>query len=533
MLRIGTNPTPPHGKGTIPPPRKRESSMENIIEVRNITKGFPGIVANNNISLEIRRGEIYALLGENGAGKSTLMNLLFGLYKPDSGEIFLRGEPVTISSPAHASSLSIGMVHQHFRLVEEFTIAENIVLGVETRKRFLGLLPYVDMKTVSKKISELSKNYGLDVDPDMKISSASVSVRQRAEILKMLYREAEILIFDEPTAMLAPQEIDYLLQIMKNLREQGKTIILITHKLNEVKHIADRCGILNRGKLVGVYDVADTTVEKMAAYMVGRELEDETPPPKHDFGDVVLDVKNLSVSERGVSYVNDVSFSVRAGEVFAVAGVDGNGQIELADTIAGLLEVTGGEITLLGKDITHATTRQRVETGLSYVPEDRHGTGLILDLALKQNLALRRYYNKPFAVHGVLKERVFEDFADGLIEKYDIRCGRGGDTITRSMSGGNQQKAIVAREINKDSKLMMFIQPTRGLDIGAIRAIHEHIMNVRAEGHAIFLISMELDEITVLADTIGVMFEGKINRIAPASELTTDEIGEYMMGVKS
>jgi len=425
------------------------------------------------------------------------------------------------------------MVHQHFRLVEEFTIAENIVLGVETRKRFLGILPYVDMKSVSKKISELSKNYGLDVDPDMKISAASVCVRQRAEILKMLYREAEILIFDEPTAMLAPQEIDYLLQIMKNLRDQGKTIILITHKLNEVKHIADRCGILNRGKLVGVYDVAETSVEDMAAYMVGRELEAEAPPPKHDFGDVILEVKNLKVSERGVTHINDVSFSVRAGEVFAVAGVDGNGQIELADAIAGLLEATGGEITLLGQDITYATTRQRVETGMSYVPEDRHGTGLILDFALQHNLALRRYYTKPFSIHGVLHENVFENFADELIGKYDIRCGQGGHTVTRSMSGGNQQKAIVAREINKDSKLMMFVQPTRGLDIGAIRAIHEHIMNVRAQGHAIFLISMELDEITVLADTIGVMYEGRINRIAPASELTTDEIGEYMMGVKT
>jgi len=507
--------------------------MENIIEVKNITKSFPGIIANNNISLEIRSGEIYALLGENGAGKSTLMNLLFGLYTPDSGEIYLRGAPVVISSPSFASSLSIGMVHQHFRLVEDFTIAENIVLGVETQKHFLGLLPYVDMKTAGKKITELSKSYGLDVDPDMKVVDASVSVRQRVEILKMLYREAEILIFDEPTAMLAPQEIEYLLQIIKNLRDRGKTIILITHKLNEVKQISDRCGILNRGKLVGVYNVADTSVEKMAAYMVGRELEDETPPQKHDFGQEVLGVKNLTVTSRGVTYVNNVSFSIRAGEIFAVAGVDGNGQIELADTISGLLDVTEGEISLLGHDITHASTRQRVEAGMSYVPEDRHGTGLILDFSLQQNLALRRYYQKPFSTHGVLNEQVFEDYSSGLIEKYDIRCGQGGHTVTRSMSGGNQQKAIVAREIDKGSKLMMFVQPTRGLDIGAIRAIHEHILNVRAQGHAVFLISMELDEINVLADTIGVMYEGHINRIAPASELTTDEIGEYMMGVKT
>ncbi|MCL2079307.1 MAG: ABC transporter ATP-binding protein [Oscillospiraceae bacterium] len=506
--------------------------MENIIEVKNITKAFPGIIANNDISLEIRRGEIYALLGENGAGKSTLMNILFGLYKPDRGDIILRGERVIISSPAHAASMSIGMVHQHFRLVEDFSIAENIVLGIEPKHRFLGILPYVGMTSVNRKIAQLSRDLGLDVDPEMKVSDAGVSIRQRVEILKMLYRNAEILIFDEPTAMLAPQEIAYLLKILKNLKEQGKTIILITHKLSEVKEIADRCGILNRGRLIGVYDVASTSASDMAAYMVGRELDDELPPPPQDFGDVVLDVSNMSVAQRGLKCVDDVSFSVRAGEVFAIAGVDGNGQKELADALAGLIDVSGGSIMLSGQDMTRASVRQRIEAGLSYVPEDRHGIGLILDFPLRHNLALRRYYVSPFCVNGVFKESVFDDFSTGLIENFDIRCGQGGHTVTRSMSGGNQQKAIVAREIELASKLMIFVQPTRGLDIGATRAIHKHIMRQREAGHAIFLISMELDEIRVLADTIGVIYDGRINRIAPARELSTEEIGEYMMGVK-
>lgn len=508
------------------------AKVDNIIEVKNITKRFPGIVANNDVSLEIRRGEIYALLGENGAGKSTLMNILFGLYEPDEGEILLRGKSVVISSPAHAVSLSIGMVHQHFRLVEDFTITENIVLGVEPERRAAGVFPYVDMKSANRKIAELSNSYGLDVDPEMKLSMAGVSIRQRVEILKMLYREAEILIFDEPTAMLAPQEIDYLLQILKNLREQGKTIILISHKLLEIKQVADRCAILNRGKLVGVYNVAETSVEEMAVHMVGCEPGKEVPPPAQDFGEVILDVKDLTVSKRGVKNLRDVSFSVRAGEIFALAGVDGNGQIELADAIAGLLNVTSGQITLAGKDITHASVRQRAELGLSYVPEDRHSVGLVLDYSLSHNLALRRYYKPPFCVRGVFIEQLFDEFSVKLIEDYDIRCGQGGQTITRSMSGGNQQKAIVAREIEYASKLLIFVQPTRGLDIGATCAIHAHILRQRAAGYAIFLISMELEEIKVLADTIGVMYDGQINCIAPARELTTDEIGEYMMGVK-
>ena len=510
----------------------RVVNMENIIEVKNITKRFPGIVANDNITLEVRRGEIFALLGENGAGKTTLMSILFGLYGPDEGEIHIRGERVRISSPAHAASLSIGMVHQHFRLIEDYTIAENIILGTEPKRRFLGLFPYVDIKYANRKIADLSKSFGLDVEPEAIIESVGVSMRQRVEILKMLYREAEILIFDEPTAMLAPQEIEYLLGILENLRNQGKTIILITHKLGEVKQIADRCAILNRGVLVGVYDVAETSVDKMAAYMVGRELEDEPLPQEHDFGAEVLTVRDLKVTQHGVTRVNGVTFSVREGEIFSVAGVDGNGQTQLADAIAGLLESSGGEIAISGRDITFTGVRKRVETGLSYVPEDRQDVGLLLDFPLTENLALRRYYKPPFSVRGVLREREFEVFADELIDKFDIRSGRGGKTVTRSMSGGNQQKAIVAREIELGSNLMIFVQPTRGLDIGATRAIHEHILLQRASGRAILLISMELDEVTMLADTIGVMYEGRLSCIAPARELTIDEIGEYMMGVR-
>jgi len=504
-----------------------------IVEMRDITKRFPGVTANDKVSIAIKRGEIFALLGENGAGKSTLMSMLFGLYEPDSGEIYINGKRERISSPAYASSLSIGMVHQHFRLVEDFTVAENIVLGQEPRKRFLGVFPFVDMRSANERIAGLSKRFGLDADPKALIKDASISLRQRVEILKMLYREAEILIFDEPTAMLAPQEVEYLLQILDNLRDQGKTVIFITHKLNEVKRTADRCAVLNHGKLAGVFNIGDISVRELAACMVGRELDDEAPPPTQGFGDEILSVRGLSVFESGAKRVDGVTFSIRAGEVFAVAGVDGNGQTQLADAIAGLLRPSDGNILLSGQNITQAGVRERIAAGMSYVPEDRHGTGLLLDFPLTQNLALKRYYREPFSRRGILNERAFADYAEKLINAFDIRSGRGGSTVMRSMSGGNQQKAVVAREIDLESKLMIFVQPTRGLDIGAIRAIHEHILTQREAGRAILLISMELEEISALADTIGVMFRGKMNRIAAASELSTDEIGEYMMGVRT
>jgi general nucleoside transport system ATP-binding protein len=505
-----------------------------IVEMRNITKRFPGITANDDISISIRKGEIFALLGENGAGKSTLMSVLFGLYEPDSGEIFVRGERARLRSSNEASALNIGMVHQHFKLVSNYTIAENIVLGLEPEKRALGVFPYVDIKTAGERIKKLSKTYGLEVDPGKRIDEVNVSTQQRVEILKMLYREAEILIFDEPTAVLTPQEIEFLLRIMEELRSGGKTIILITHKLEEVKKIAGRCAVLRRGKLVDVLDVAKTSTREMAALMVGRELNTELEKKAPSFGKEVLRVENLTVrNENKFDMVKNVSFGVRAGEIFAIAGVSGNGQAEIADAIAGLLPPHSGKIFLNGGEITHDGIRARTKKGIAYIPEDRQSYGVALDLSLGDNLAIKSYYQKPFSKNGILHQESFARYAFGLIDKFDIRCANGYNTITRSMSGGNQQKAIVAREIALDAPLMVFVQPTRGLDIGAIDTIHRQVLEERDRGKAILLISLELDEIMSLADTIGIIYNGEILKIAGASELTTNEVGNYMMGVRA
>ncbi len=504
-----------------------------IVEMKHITKRFPGIVANDDISISIKKGEIFALLGENGAGKSTLMSILFGMYRPDEGEIFIRGKKETLTSANEAAALNIGMVHQHFKLVSNYTITENIVLGVEPVKRALGVLPYVDLKEANKKVRDLSEAYGLGVNPTQKIEEAEVSTQQRVEILKMLYREAEILIFDEPTAVLTPQEIEYLLEIIRELRKGGKTIIIITHKLDEIKKIADRCAILRRGKLVDVREVADVSTKEMANLMVGHEMDfdlDKAPPA---FGDVVLDVKGLTVqNDNKFDVVKDVTFQVRRGEIFAVAGVSGNGQTELADAIAGLVKPSHGSISLNGKDITHESIRRRTEDGISYIPEDRQKYGLVLDFTLEENLGIKTYYRPPFAKHGVLQPAGFAQYAEKLIGEYDIRSGMGRKTQARSMSGGNQQKAIVAREIALDCDLSIFMQPTRGLDIGAIDNIHRQILNERSEGKAVLLISLELDEVMALADTIGVIYNGELLKIADASTLTDLEVGKYMMGVK-
>lgn len=509
-----------------------EAVSEYIIEMKGITKRFPGIVANDNVSISVKKGEIYALLGENGAGKSTLMSMLFGMYEPDEGEIWVRGEKVKLANPAEAASLGIGMVHQHFKLVQNYTIAENIVLGIEPKKRLLGFLPAVDIKKANRDIAELSKRYGLEVDPTQKIEDVGVSVQQRVEILKMLYREAEILIFDEPTAMLTPQEIEFLLQIIRELRAGGKTIILITHKLEEIKQVADRCAVLNRGKLIDVIDAATTTTRQMANMMVGREVDTEIEKAEAHFGEEVLRVEGLTVAGTGeVDAVKDVSFSVHAGEIFAVAGVSGNGQVELADAIAGLARASGGKITLCGEDITATGVRERIKKGISYIPEDRQNFGLVLDFDLADNLALKSYFDEPFSKHGMLKRSEFVKHGERLIEQYDIRSGQGVNTQVRSMSGGNQQKAIIAREIELQSKLMIFVQPTRGLDIGAIENIHRQILLERDAGRAVLLISLELDEVMALADTIGVIYRGEISKTAPASELTSRQVGEYMMGV--
>lgn len=506
---------------------------EYIVEMRHITKRFPGIVANDDISLGIKKGEIFALLGENGAGKSTLMSMLFGMYEPDEGEIYIRGKREHITSPNYATKLNIGMVHQHFKLVSNYTIAENIILGIEPKRRLGGIFPVVDIKGTNEKVAQLSRQYGLEVDPKAKIEDINVSTQQRVEILKMLYREAEILIFDEPTAVLTPQEIDFLLQIIRSLREGGKTIILITHKLEEIKQVADRCAILNRGKLIDILDVASTSTQTMANLMVGREVDFVVDKSPAKFGSEVLRVEHLTVKNRdNFPVVKDVSFSVRAGEIFAIAGVSGNGQVEIADAVAGMAQAAEGTITLNGTDITHMDIRKRTDLGISYIPEDRQNMGLVLDFTLEDNLALKTYYKEPFCRKGILHHEAFSQYGQRLIQEYDIRSGQGKDTIVRSMSGGNQQKAIVGREIELASPLMIFVQPTRGLDIGAIENIHRQILAERDKGRAILLISLELDEIMGLADTIGVIFSGELLKIAPADTLTTNEVGQFMMGVK-
>ena len=506
---------------------------EFIVEMKHITKSFPGVVANDDITIQIRKGEIYAILGENGAGKSTLMSMLFGMYEPDEGEIWIRGEKVDIKSPNHATKLNIGMVHQHFKLVENYTVAENIILGIEPMKKIAGLIPYVDIKTANQEIADLSKEYGLEVDPEKKIEDINVSLQQRVEILKMLYREAEILIFDEPTALLTPQEIEYLLKIIEGLRDSGKTIILITHKLEEIKQVADRCAILRKGQLEDVLNVADTSTKTMANLMVGRDVITNLEKSPANFGDVILEVQNLSVqNDEHFDVVKDVSFKVHSGEIFAIAGVSGNGQVEIADAIAGLTKVHSGTILLNGEPIDKYSIRKRTLNGISYIPEDRQTYGLILELSVSENLALKTYFKEPYNKNGFLNHDEIDKSGKELIDKYDIRSGQGIKTQVRSMSGGNQQKIIVAREIELQSDLMIFVQPTRGLDIGAIENIHKMILEERDKGKAVLLVSLELDEVMEMADTIGVIYNGKIDKIADVNDLSTHEVGEFMMGVE-
>ena len=461
------------------------------------------------------------------------MSILGGMYEPDEGEIFIRGEKVQISSPNHAAKLNIGMVISILSSFSDYTITENIILGIEPIKKLAGLFPYVDIRNANRKIEELSKNFGLEVDPTKKIADLTVSMQQRVEILKVLYREAEILIFDEPTAVLTPQEIEFLLGIIEGLRNGGKTIILITHKLDEIKKVADRCAVLNKGKLVDVLDVKETSTKQMARLMVGREVNFESDKAPAVFKEEVLKVEHLTIkNEDGFEVVKDVSFTIHGGEIFAIAGVADNGQVEIADAIAGLTKVSGGKIFLEGKDITNESIRKRTEAGISYIPEDRQSFGLVLDFDLSTNLALKQYYREPFSRKGILNKEEFEQFGSKLIDKYDIRSGQGIKTQVRSMSGGNQQKAIIAREIELQSPLMIFVQPTRGVDIGAIENIHKMMIQERDQGKAILLVSLELDEIMNVADTIGVIYNGQLQKIASSESLTTNEVGEYMMGAK-
>ena len=505
--------------------------MDYIIEMLDITKEFPGIKANDNVTLQIRKGEVHALLGENGAGKSTLMSVLFGLYQPDGGCIKVRGKEVKINNPLDANALGIGMVHQHFKLVHNFTVLQNIVLGKEdTHGGFL------EMKKARKKVMELSEKYHLSVDPDAKIQDITVSMQQRVEILKMLYRDNEILIFDEPTAVLTPQEIDELMSIMKELVSEGKSIIFITHKLNEIKAVADRCSVLRRGRYIGTVDVASTDKEALSEMMVGHKVQLTVEKKEATPGDVVLDVQNLVVKDKKQGHSKDViknvSIQVRKGEIVCIAGIDGNGQTELVEAVTGMIKADEGTLTLNGKDVTKESIRYRNTHGMSHIPEDRHKHGLVLDYSLEDNLVLQDYFEPRFQNHGFIKHAEVEKYAKDLIEEYDIRSGQGVDTITRSMSGGNQQKAIIARELTKKHDLLVAVQPTRGLDVGAIEFIHKQIVKERDEGAAVLLVSLELEEVMNLSDRILVIYEGEIVGELNPKTTTIQELGLYMAGSK-
>ena len=500
------------------------------IEMLNITKRFPGIIANDNITLQLKKGEIHALLGENGAGKSTLMSVLFGLYQPEEGEIRKDGEKVTINDPNDANALGIGMVHQHFKLVECFSVLDNIILGVETTKG--GFLKKEEAK---KKVMALSEKYGLYVDPDAMIEDITVGMQQRTEILKMLYRDNEILIFDEPTAVLTPQEIQELMAIMKNLAAEGKSILFITHKLAEIMQVADRCSVLRKGRYIGTVDIKDATPEKLSAMMVGRNVNFVVKKKPAKPGEVVLDIKGMSVASKRHknNAVNNVSLQVRRGEIVCIAGIDGNGQTEFVYGLSGLEPLKGGTIMMNGKDITHMLIRSRLTSGMSHIPEDRHKHGLVLDYSLEDNIVLQRYFEPEFTnKFGFLKRKEIREYANGLIKQYDIRSSQGAVTTARSMSGGNQQKAIVAREIDKAPELLVAVQPTRGLDVGAIEYIHKQLVAQRDAGKGVLLVSLELDEVMNVSDRILVMYEGEIVGEFDPKKVTVEELGLYMAGSK-
>ena len=501
---------------------------DNVIEMLHITKEFPGIIANDDITLQLRRGEIHALLGENGAGKSTLMSVLFGLYQPEAGEIRKNGQVVKIHNPNDATALGIGMVHQHFKLVEVFTVLDNIILGAETTK-----LGFLQKKEARRKVEELSQRYGLKVDLDARVEDITVGMQQRVEILKMLYRDNEILIFDEPTAVLTPQEIDELMATMKEFAREGKSILFISHKLNEIMAVADRVTVLRKGKCIGTVETKDTDKQSLSNMMVGRPVQLEVVKEKAKPGQTVLQVDGLCVrsSTHKRDAVHNVSFEVRAGEIVCIAGIDGNGQSELVYGLTGLEKSSAGKVTLCGHDISHASIRRRGQD-MSHIPEDRHKHGLILDFTLEQNLVLQRFREPQFEYLGFIKKQAVRQYAQRLIEQYDVRSGQGPVTIARSMSGGNQQKAIIAREVDRDKALIVAVQPTRGLDVGAIEYIHKQLVAQRDEGHAVLLVSLELDEVMNLSDRILVMYEGEIvGELDPAST-SVQELGLYMAGAK-
>ena len=506
-----------------------DNSQDYVIEMLHITKEFPGIKANDDITLQLRRGEIHALLGENGAGKSTLMSVLFGLYQPEQGEIRKNGQKVTINNPNDATALGIGMVHQHFKLVEVFTVLDNIILGAETT----GALGFLKKAEARKKVQALSEKYGLKVDLDAKVEDITVGMQQRVEILKMLYRDNEILIFDEPTAVLTPQEIDELMATMKEFAREGKSILFISHKLNEIMAVADRVSVLRKGKYIGTVNTADTNKQELSNMMVGRPVQlvvtkDEAKP-----GEDVLKVEHFCVPSHvhKRNAVNDVSFTVRAGEIVCIAGIDGNGQTELVYGLSGLDKSNGGKVTLCGEDITHYSIHRR-GGNMSHIPEDRHKHGLVLDFTLEQNLVLQRFNEPQFQHGGFIDKGAVRSYAQRLIEQYDVRSGQGPITKARSMSGGNQQKAIIAREVDRDKPLIIAVQPTRGLDVGAIEYIHSQLVAERDRGKAILLVSLELEEVMSLSDRILVMYEGEIVGELDPKKTNVQELGLYMAGAK-
>jgi len=501
--------------------------MEPVLELRGITKRFPGVLANDHIDLTLNQGEILALLGENGAGKTTLMNILYGLYKPDEGEIFVRGKKIDIHSPSDAIAQGIGMVHQHFMLVPVFTVTDNVMLGDE----YVRGGGFLDRRRAAARIREISRQYNLQVDPEAYIKDLPVGLQQRVEIIKLLFRDAEILILDEPTAVLTPQEVNELFTIMKSLVEHGKSIIFITHKLREVMEFSDRITVIRAGKVVGTTTPQEADQNKLAAMMVGRQIELQIEKKPAEPGEVVLQVRNLKVLDtRNLIAVDDVSFDVRAGEILGIAGVQGNGQTELVRAVTGLLRPVGGEIRFLGKKVTHATPKEFFELGSAHIPEDRQKDGLVLTYPVKDNLVLNTYYQPPFARGVMLNQPSIYANAEELIRKFDIRTPSV-MTMLSSLSGGNQQKVIVAREFSRPIKLLVASQPTRGLDVGSIEYIHHRLVEKRDEGCAVLLVSTELDEIMELSDRIAVMYRGRILVTVDAREVTKEQIGLYMAGI--
>ena len=503
--------------------------MDYVIEMNHITKQFGKFKANDDITLQVKKGEIHALLGENGAGKSTLMSVLFGLYQPEEGSIRINGKDVKINNPNDANSLGIGMVHQHFKLVHNFTVLESIVLGRETTKG-----GFLKMDQARKKVVELSERYKFKISPDAYISDITVGMQQRVEILKMLYYDSDILIFDEPTAVLTPQEISELMKVMKQLVKEGKSIIFITHKLNEIKEVADRCSVLRKGQYIGTIEVADTTKEEMSEMMVGRKVNFVVEKKEAKIGTPVLEVKNMTIKSKheGKNAVQEVSFQVRKGEILCVAGIDGNGQSELVYGITGMMPLDGGQVFLNGKDITKESIRSKCLDGMAHIPEDRHKDGLVLDFSLQENLVLQTYYTDRFQNKGFLKFDAIRDFSKELIEKFDIRSGQGENSVVRGMSGGNQQKAIIAREIDRNPEIIIAVQPVRGLDVGAIEYIHKQLIAQRDAGKAVLLVSLELDEVMNVSDRIVVMYEGELVADVDPKEVTIQELGLYMAGTR-